>query len=180
MTNRNVTSLLLAVVALAMVGCGAQSGRFVTTGAELDPLLVPVGSIDIVSGYENGSADVSDRHLLYLLVLTPGLQQHWSGPSGSDFGEYVTTLNHNWDTDAGKFAVSVSWNRKRDVVTIGSQEFQRRAGDVFIVTVNTNGSVSGEQLPTLSTPAGASRLLQYVQQQRPNDKRISSVVLLQR
>jgi hypothetical protein len=179
MTIRTSKALLMSVAAAAITGCGAQGGHFVATGEESQPLLTPVGTIEIVSGLENGSPDVSDRHLLYLLILTPGLRQGWSG-SSSDFGKYVTTLKHNWDTEAGSFAVSVSWDRKRDVVTIGSREFQRRAGDVFVVTVNTNGAVSGEQLPSFSAPGGASTVLRYIQQQLPNDKRISSIVLLQR
>jgi len=168
------TASLLPVVC-AIVGCG-QGGRFVTTGVDSQGLLTPVGCVDIVTGNENGSADASDRHLLYLLILTPGLRELGSS-SFSDYGKYVTTLKDQWDTEKGSFAVTLSWDRTRDVVTIGDREFDRSAGDVFVVAVDTNGAASGEQLPTLGAPSGASGLLHYIQKQLPNDKRISSIVL---
>jgi len=170
--------LVLPVALLAFSGCG-QLGRFVTSGEESQALATPVGCVDIVVGHERKSTDESDQNLLYLLIVTPGLRELGSG-SSSDNAEYVTTLKDNWNTEKGSFAVAVSWDRKRDVVTIGSREFQRRAGNVFIVRSNPNGAVSGEQLPSLGTRTDASGLLQYVQQQRPNDKSISSIVLSQR
>jgi hypothetical protein len=173
---RLATVLVITGLGLVIVGCDGQRGKFATTGTAGWPFSNPVGSIEIVSGVENGSDDASDRHLLYLLILTPGLQGGETGGS-SDYGTYVTTLIDSWDTDKGPFSVSVSWDRKRDVVIIGSREFKRSVGDVFVVTVSTNGTVSGEQLPSLSTPSDASGLLHYVQQQLPNDKRFSAIRL---
>jgi hypothetical protein len=58
---------LLLVVALGVVGCGVQRGRFVTTGDTGNPFLSPVGGIDIIDGYETKPAHetgiLNEQHL---------------------------------------------------------------------------------------------------------------------
>lgn len=171
---------LFLVLALGVVGCGVQRGRFVTTGDTGNPFLSPVGGIDIVDGYETKPAHetgiLNEQHLLYILTITPFVQEH--GSSGdSDFGRYITTLSQAWNTEKGAQTVSISWNRQTDTVTIGKQEFIREKGNVFIVRLNTNGEISGQQLADLGPHVRYQDVLKYIQQQLPNDELISSVKL---
>jgi hypothetical protein len=165
---------------LGIVGCGVQRGRFVTTGDNENALLSPVGSIDVVDGYETKPAHetgiLNEQHLLYIFFITPCVQEH--GSSGhSDFGKYVTTLSHAWNTEKGVLTVSIAWNRQTDTVTIGKQEFIRENGNVFIVRLNADGEVSGQQLASLGAHISYQDVLQYAHQQMPNDELISSVRL---
>ena len=172
--------LLFLVVALGVVGCGVQRGRFVTTGATLNSLSSPVGSIDIVDGYETKTAHetgiLNEQHLLYILIVAPGVQEHGSS-SRSDYGKYVTTLSHIWNTEKGTLTVSIPWNRQTDTAMIGKQEFVREKGNVFVVRVNANGEISGQQLASLGSHIRYQDVLKYIQQQLPNDELIASVKL---
>jgi hypothetical protein len=174
--NSILTFTLLCMLIFGLAGCDVQDGRFVTTGDESYPLLSPVGSIDIVDGEERNAALVNDQHLLYILVIAPDIQEHGSS-SGSDYGKYVTTLSHTWTTEKGELSVSFSWDRQTDTVTIGKQKFIRTNGDVFVARINTNGEVSRQQLANISPHPNCQMVLQYIQQQLPNDKLISSIQL---
>ena len=174
------TFLLFLILLLGIVGCDVQRGRFVTTGDTGNSLSSPVGSIDIVDGYETKPAHetgiLNEQHLLYVLIITPCVQEH--GSSGHrDFGKYVTTLNHAWNTEKGTFAVSIPWNRQTDTVTIGKQEFIREKGNVFVVRLSAGGEISGQQFASLGPHIRYPEVLQYIQQQLPNDELIASVKL---
>jgi hypothetical protein len=72
---QNIVPLLL-IVALAITGCDVQRGRFVSTGDTFEALSSPVGSLDIVDGYEKGGMD--DQQILYVLIVTPSVEEHGS------------------------------------------------------------------------------------------------------
>lgn len=168
------------LIALGIIGCGVQRGRYVTTGDSINPLLSPVGSIDIVDGYESKPAHetgmMNDQHLLYLFIITSGTQEHGSS-SSSDYGKYITTLSHTWNTEKGILSVSTHWDRQADIVSVGKSEFNRAKGNVFVVRFSTNGEVSGQQLGNIGAHANCREVLNYVQQQLPDDAAISSVHL---
>lgn len=166
----------LIVIMLGTSGCDLQDGQFVTTGDTLNPLLSPVGSIDIVDGYERKADLINDQHLLYILILTPAVQEHGSG-SSSTYDKYVTTLSHTWNTEKGTFNVSISWDRQKDVVMIGNQQFTRSQGDVFVVQLNADGAISGKQLANPDLHSNPQKVLQYIQHQLPEDKLVSSIQL---
>jgi hypothetical protein len=171
---------LFLILLLGIVGCDVQRGRFATTGSTMNPLLLPVGSIDSVDGYETKPAHetgiLNEQHLLYILIITPDIQEHGSS-SSSDYDKYITTLRHTWNTDKGTLTVSIPWNRQTDAVTIGKQEFIRDKGDVFVVRLNANGEISGQQFESLGLHIRYQDGLQYIHQQLPNDELISSVKL---
>ena len=99
---------LLAVVVLGVIGCGHQSGRFVTTGSRSNTLSSNVGCIDIIVWREMKATDengiANEQNLLYVLIITPGVQEHGSS-SSNNYGKYITTLNRSWNTDKGTFSV---------------------------------------------------------------------------
>ncbi len=172
--------LLFCLILLGVAGCDAQRGKFVTTSGNSNEFSFPVGSIDIISGYEKkptkDGGDLNEQNLLYVVILTPATNAH-SSTSQNDYGKYVTTLTHSWNTEKGSFAVSIPWNRETDVVTIGKKEFVREQGNVFVVRLDTDGKISTRQLSSLRAHVHFQKVLEYVQQQLLDDKLISSVKL---
>src|ERR1039458_8674742 len=171
--------ILLLVIAFGLIGCGAQRGRFLTTGSQEAPLSPETGSIDIVDGYSTKAfkgTNAVPRHLLYVVIVCPGVQELGMS-SGADYGEYITTLDHRWSTKTGVVAASVSWDRRTDTVEIGKQKFSRDKGNVFIVRCEPNKEVVGQQLTSLVPNAGFHQVLDHVRQQLPNDEFIGSLKL---
>jgi hypothetical protein len=163
---------IIFLLALAIIGCDVQRGRFVTKGGR-SAALSQVGLVDIVEGYSNDK-DSLFQDLIYVLVICPDVKVHGSG-SGIDMEKYVTTLNYSWDAESGKISIQVRWNRDSDIVTIGDKKFDRDKGNVFIVRRQTNGEIVGQQLPSLGTHAAFSEVLRHVQQQLTNDQFIASL-----
>lgn len=172
----SIAKFALLCVLLGSAGCDVQRGRFVTTGVTSYPLQTPVGGIDIVDGHERKADLINDQHLLYILNITPAIQSQ--GSSGNNtYDKYVTTLNHSWKTEKNTFNVSISWDRQADMVTIGTQQFNRSNGNVFVVRLATNGEISGQQLPSIDSHSNSLKLLQYIQEKLPSDKLINSIQL---
>jgi len=173
-----IGSSLIASMLMGVLGCGVQQGRFVTSGDQSKTLLSPLGSIDIVDGYATKSDQEPgvqyDKHLLYVLIMTSCVQEHGSS-SESDYGEYFTRLSHTWNTEKGLLTVSIPWNRQTDIVTIGNQKFNRKQGNVFVVRVNSNEQIFGQQLANPASEIGFQKLLEYIQKQLPKDKLIASI-----
>lgn len=169
---------LLVIIAAGSIGCNVQRGRFVTTGGQDAPLSPQTGSIDIVDGYSakaNGTNAVP-QHLLYVLIVCPGVQELGMS-SSTDYGDYVTTLNHTWSAKTGAFAVSIPWDRRTDIVEIGKQKFSREKGNVFLVRAEPNKEIVGRQLTSLGPNAGFHQVLEHVRQQLPKDEFIGSLKL---
>jgi hypothetical protein len=174
---RKTTTLVLAA-AVAIVGCDVQHGRFVTTGATSYSLSSPVGTVDFIDGYETRPAHetgiLNEQHLLYILIVTPGTQEHGSS-SSDDYGKYITTVRHTWNTEKGTFSVSIPWNRQSDIVTVGKQDFVRGKGDVFLVRFDANGEPFGQQFASLGPHIRYQDVLQNIQQQLTNDQVVASI-----
>jgi hypothetical protein len=162
------------LLALLIIGCGVQRGRFVTTG-DRSIALSQVGVVDIVEGFSNDKDAVS-QDLIYVLVVCPDVKVHGSG-SGIDMEKYLKTRNYSWNTESGKISIQVSWNRDSDVVVIGGEKFGRNKGNVFVVRRKASGEIVGQQLPGLGTHADFSEVLGHVQQQMTNDQFIASLKL---
>jgi hypothetical protein len=170
---------LLSVMALGIVGCDVQRGRFSTSGDSSEAFLSHLGCIEIVSGSGSkpfNTVDSDEQNLLYLLIVCPGVQVHGSG-SSSDYGEYITTLNHSWDTEAGTISVKVCWDRQSDTVSIGKDEFARDKGNVFVVQFDAGGKMAAQQLASLGPHVGFQEALQNIQRQLSNDGLITSLKL---
>ena len=163
---------IIFLLALVIIGCDVQRGRFVTT-SDRSAALSQVGLVNIVEGYSNDK-DAISQDLMYVLVVCPDVKVHGSG-SGIDMQKYVTTLNYSWDAESGKISMQVQWNRDSDVVAIGDKKYARDKGNVFVVRRETNGEIVGQQLPSLGAHAGFSEVLHRVQQQLTNDQFIASL-----
>jgi hypothetical protein len=163
---------IIFLLALIIIGCDVQRGRFVTTG-DRSAALSQVGLVDIVEGYSNDK-DALSQDLVYVLVVCPDVKAHGSG-SGIDMERYSTALNYSWDTESGKFSIQVQWNRDSDLVAIGDKKYARDKGNVFVVRREMNGEIVSQQLPSLGTHAAFSEVLRHVQQQLTNDQFIASL-----
>jgi hypothetical protein len=170
---------LLSAIAFGVVGCDVQRGRFTTSGVNSLAFSSHLGCIDIVDGYGAkpfNEKDAVEQHLLYVMIVCSGVQEFKSG-SNSDYGKYVTTLNHTWDTKTGTLAVSIHWDRQADTVAIGKQKFTREKGNVFVVRLEANKEIVGQQLTSVGPHADFQQLLEHVHQMLPNDELIASLKL---
>jgi len=171
--------IYLALV-LGVFGCGVQGGRFVTTGSRSNALSSKAGCIDIVAGHEIKQTEetgiANEQNLLYVLIITAGLQEYGSS-SSNDYGKYVTTLNHTWNTDKGVFSISIPWNRQTDTVTIGNREFIRANGNAFLVRIDANAQITAQQMRSLGSHVSFQKALEDICQQVPNDESITSLKL---
>ena len=167
---------IVAVGALLIVGCGDQRGRFSTSGGGFRAFSENRGFITIVDGYDRKptrDVDRQEQHLLYLIYMCSG---GLSG-SSSDYGQYVTTLNYRWNTSTGTFVVSVRWDRQADTVAIGKQKFIREKGNVFVVRLDADREVVGQQLKSLGPHADFQQVLKHAREQLANDKLMASLKL---
>jgi hypothetical protein len=170
---------LLFLFAVGFIGCDEQHGRFYMSGESYTAFRSNVGGVDIVDGYSAqpiNETDGNEQHLLYILIICPGVRAH-SSTSSSDSGRYFSTLDYSWDTENGKISMQVQWNRDSDTVAIGDQKFDRNKGNVLVVRRETNGKIVGEQLSSLGTHAAFSEVLYHVQQKLTNDQLIASLEL---
>jgi hypothetical protein len=181
---RNIAPLSL-FVAFIIVGCDFQRGQFITEGGRSQALAPIVGCIDIISGHaskRSNTTDIDEQNLLYVVTLCPDVQRHDTGniaeASTSDYGQFVTTLNHTWDTSSGEIAVAVQWDRQTDTISIGKQEFIRENGNLFIVRCKPSGERVCQQLASLGPHDGFQEVLQSIRKQSPNDQLITSLTLL--
>ena len=184
MTIRKIVPLLF-VVALAIMGCGGQRGRFYTDGVQLFGLGPVIGCIGIVRGYSAktlNTADTGEENLLYLVIVCPDVQRNDAGnvsdEGEDDYGTYVTTITQSWNTSAGLNAVTVRWNRQADTVSIGKQEFIREKGNLFIMRCKAGGETGCQQLANLGPHVGVQGVLESIRKQLPNDKIINTLTLL--
>jgi hypothetical protein len=177
---RNIVPVLL-IAALATIGCGAQRGRFVTSGSTSYGLAPVVGAVEIVSGYSN-SAGSDEQNLLYIVTVCPDVLRsnvkNISENSGADYGKYVTTLDHTWNNSAGSETVTIRWDRQADTVSIGKQSFIRGKGNLFIVRAHAGGDAMCQQLESLGPHIGAQGVLQSISKQLSNDRMITTLELL--
>src|SRR6185369_6423962 len=176
--KRYIECILLIGIAMVMLSCGVQKGQFVTTSTSLNSLSVPVGSVDMVVGHARGGSareTDEDANLFYVLCLVPGVLHANSSSSDSDYGKYTTTLSHAWNTEKGMFSVSIIWDRRTDVITIGNQEFLRSNGNVLFVCLDPNGKTSTQQEGNLGPHIRYQEVVQYIQQQIPTNQQISTV-----
>ena len=120
---------IIFLLALVVIGCDVQRGRFVTTGHR-SAALSQVGLVDIVEGYSKDK-DALFQDLMYVLVVCPDVKVHGSG-SGIEMGKYSTTLNYSWDAESGQISIQVQWNRDSDIIAIGDKKYARDKGNVFI------------------------------------------------
>jgi hypothetical protein len=159
-------------VAFSTVGSVSSEDRYF-------PFSSP-GGIIIMEGCPTraiiGGSSGPDRNLVYVMFISPKFPQH--DTSGSIiFGEYITTLIHTLNDGTSDVKVLFDWNRQKDTIAVGKQEFPREKGNVFVVQLDAKGEVVCRQLASLGPHSSFQEVLEHARQQLPNDEQIRKLTL---
>ena len=100
--------------------------------------------------------------------------------TGSTYRARVNTYFSFWKTPTGKVTVAVDWDKRADKVHIGQQEFNRGAGDVFVIIRQPDGRVVSTQLPSAGPDADPKTALEFIQKHMTNDSLVASIRLPKR
>lgn len=169
---------IITLLLFGVTGCDIQRGRFVTSGDRYWPFSSP-GGICIVQGSPTtpviGGASGSDQNLLYVIFISPKWPQ--KDTSGVGFSKYVTTVIQTLSTGTRDIKVLFDWNRQKDTIAVGKQEFPREKGNVFVVQLDVKGEVICRQLTSLGPDSSFQQVLEHARQQLPNDKQIRKLTL---
>lgn len=178
--NKFIVISFLLLAGLTVAGCNVQRGKYVsTTSISSGSLASNVGCIDIVSGHKNTwGREHSEENLVYVLIISQkSYHDITATSSGTDFGEYATTLHHEWSANSGSLSVDVRWDRDTDRVSVGKEQFSRANGNVFVARLETNGMCRFQQVTNLGPHANLQQTLDAIRQRMPNDPLIRSAEL---
>ena len=169
-----------SLLAFALLACGCQRGQFAVASSGGGPGLDPLGCyILIVRGNGLdwfGRVQQPTQTVLCVLVLAPEVQAR----SVSDFvsdGLFTSQYRRAWQTDSGQVSYLISWNRHRDTVSMAGSQFDRSAGDTFILRRNSKDSWSVQQLPSVSGDADVVKALAEIKRLMPDDPLIRSLTI---
>jgi hypothetical protein len=170
---------MISLLLFGITGCNVQRGRFVTSGDLYCPFSSR-GGICIVQGSPTtpliGGSSGKDQNLLYVMFITRNFPH--ADESGSIvFGEYVTTLPYILNNGGSDIEVSLNWNREKDTIAVGKQEFSREKGNVFVVQLDAKGEVVCRQLASLGPDSSFQQVLDHTRQHLPNDEQIRKLTL---
>lgn len=178
-TQNSAFAVLSALAFLLTGGCGeSQRGRFIIVGERSMALSSPIGVVDIVDGRDERDEGGSPRSqaLLFFVIFCPNMRP--LGSEGrSDYGRYVSSFNFTWKTETGPVSTSISWDRRRDTVSIAGRSFQRQLGNVFVIRRETDGGFVPQQLSTLGERADFLGVLQHVKSELPHDPVVAGLAL---
>ena len=117
--------------------------------------------------------------MLYLLVVCPGLAANGRGTT-TDYGQGFNAYISRWETQQGGVSVTVGWDKRADSVHIGKQQFNRNAGNAFVILRQPDGKLVATPLPNPGPDADANSALHFILQHMTNDALIASIRLPQR
>jgi hypothetical protein len=110
---------------------------------------------------------------LYLMIICPGVQAAESHKRASGItlgGGAAVEFHSDWETVTGSARVSLRWDRRSDSIAIGSQRFQRKNGNVFVVVRKPSGELTTQQCGTLGPLAECPEVAHHIRQQLPTDE----------
>ena len=188
-----IASLILFVAVLSLsLSCshrstdvpdtGSQLGRYSGGGGgTLASLISPKGGwpaeISVVKGYKlsrEGHIEGEQQNLLYMVTGYPDAN---SSRSKSSDQQFISTRSWSWQTRGQTVSMSLSWDRRTDVVTAAGREFRRTKGNVFVFSVSPVGEVACRQLPPLGPSASGAEALHHVQRHCSDDTFLTSLRL---
>jgi hypothetical protein len=174
-TREGVVLLALAV----LFGCDIGAGpKFVAPSASSVELSSHNGVFWIVPGsavLEGGTLG-PQQNLIYILVVCPSLSANGHG-TGTEHQRRLNTYTSRWNTQNGEIAVRVTWDKSSDMVLIGSQRFDRTAGNTFVVIRNLNGLFTAKQLASPGPDCTPPVALEFIRNRMTNDTLIAAVHL---
>jgi hypothetical protein len=181
MINTRKAVLLIVVLGL-LPGCRLASGeKYIAPSANSMDLVSHPGVFWIVPGHallDGGRTMGPQQNLLYLLIVCPKLSASARG-TATDYGESLNVYLSNWETTQGKVSISVAWDKRADMVTIGKDRFKRREGSVFVVVRQSHGELVSSQLPNPHRDLDANDALRFIQERMKDHEIVSEVRLAQ-
>jgi hypothetical protein len=176
--------IIVAILSVLVLGFNGrddhlQHGRFVTFGDRYLAFSSSGGGINIVEGCPSKPDNLvrdSNQDLLYLIFVSADSPlRHSAG--NFVMGPYVTSINHTWNGGTNDLTVSCAWNRQKDTIAVGKQEFSRQKGNVFVVQLDAKRKVFCRQLASLGPHSSFQQVLEHARQQLPNDEQIRKLTL---
>ncbi len=174
--------LFLLIGCLLLASCNqAQQGRFIVSGASAEQLDPSLAHVDKFFGMPNPApANGKDELLLAFITVGPGYNPNKIDASKEN-GAYVSVGRSAFHED-GKtsFVYGMSWNRTNDKVAIGSSEFDRSLGNVFLVLASNAAEPKYIQIPGIVKSVETSAIiLEAIQRCPPNSEELGVLQKLQ-
>jgi hypothetical protein len=180
--------ILFLVGAIAMSSCAedqpatpAEAASISVTGQQLvdfDHSFGVVGGMSTIYGRPLVDGKPTLQNVLYLMIIFPGgrAATNHSCTSGLRPAESSSVeCYYDWATITGSAHLSLLLNTRSGAITIGSQGFERKNGNVFVVVSKSNGELTSQQCGTLGPLAKVSEVVRHIRQQLPKDKLVASV-----
>jgi hypothetical protein len=172
----SLSPVLIAGVALCMLGCGPAPGvgthwRSCAVTPELG--LMAFASSPLVG---SNSAVIVDPHSEFccVLVVLPGRRGGLSGSRDEDVGR-STHSTYTFRTDIGEISFEYSWERHNDIVEIAGARYSRAAGNLFVARYEPKRHWTVQQLGTIRRVGAPTDALEEIQRQLPRDPLIASL-----
>lgn len=164
---------------LCLPACDIGAGSFCANGMDSTSSSTHVGCISILKGYavEHGRAVGDRQNLVYLMILCSDTkaaadQQVGGGVEGNPMSKPF--IYYTWKTTNGTARVSIDWNTRSDIISIGSQEFERAKGNAFFIERKSDGKLIAKQCGTLDSSASFPEIAKQIRENLPNDELIKS------
>ena len=128
----NMKSLIpILLTAAVLVGCDEeQRGKWIVMENESGVSGDGQFQYELFYGKKHGEEDASDL-LLAVFFLT--VEEGNYGASEVENGLYVSKVRRTWDLAEGALSAEIAWNREDDTVVVGSKEYDRSKGNVFLL-----------------------------------------------
>lgn len=165
-----IITLQAIVIGLGLSACSGGSGNFSAAGTSDLACKTHPGCLSIVHGHPLVSGGTTRRteNYLYLMVLCPGVKasENSEQSSGID-GDPITEpdIQYEWKTTSGKIHIALQWNTRTEKVLIGSNQFTRTNGNVFVIIRMPDGQLSALQCGSLGLHAEYQDAIRYIRYQ---------------
>ncbi|MCU0713747.1 MAG: hypothetical protein MUC43_16935 [Pirellula sp.] len=158
-------------ILMALLGCeSSQQGQFVVTGSSGERLTPGFVHIDKYYGTPNPiPSNAKDQLLLAFITVQPNFEPN-ATDSSKENGPYVSVGRTAFQS-AGNSTLTYGmiWNRTDDKLAIGSKEFDRRDGNVFVVIGPNAPEPKYIQIPTIVETLETNAIIETVIQNCPLD-----------
>ena len=161
---------------ICTLGCGVQRGDYVVNSTSTVALLSSDGYFSEFSGHPTDDHTESSTPLLYFVELVDRVDTTGVTTS-SGHGTYHSTLDHTWTTAHGDMKIALDWNRSSDVVTIGTDSYDRSDGVVFLARANADGTIETHQIRMDNTSPTRDDVLAMIQNHFADDDVLSKVTV---
>lgn len=167
MTPKIRLALVLSLASVYCHGCHeASTSIFLDAGKNSYPIDETAGSLTVIKAYLSGVEPQTIEPCIYWLVILPEQQ---SDGGGSELVSRGVISKHSsiFELDGKETSVVLSWNRKSDLITVGAEEFSRRAGNVLVTIRGTDSISKTTQLESLQLVTNPIEILDYIKASLP-------------